>query len=771
MTKHEKFDALPNLNRRNFLIGSAASGLVLGYAAVPELGEALAATTGAPAAFEPSVWYSIGKDGKVVVTCGKAEMGQHISSTMAQLIAEELEASWKDMRVVLASNDPKYNDPVLGAQITGGSWSTPMNFDAMSRAGAAGRLTLIKAGAEMMGVPEAECRAQSSRIIHNKSSKNVSYAQIVASGKATKTWTPDELKAIKLKTPDQYVLIGRSVPQLDIPAKTNGTAKYGIDAFVDGMVYGKLALPPVRYGAKVKSLDDSAAKKLPGFIKAVVVDDKTETTSGWVVAVATSYESAKKAAAALKIDWDKGPYAKVSDQSIIDESRRLQKEGTTGFLFVKDGDSAAAMGTAAKVIEAEYFTSINIHAPLEPMNCLAQEKDGIWHIYTGNQFATRTTAITAAVAGTDPKNVVLHQHFLGGGFGRRLESDMVVPAVAAAKAVGKPVKLIYAREDDMAMDFTRPLTYQKVKVGLDAHGKAIAMEHDVVGAWPTARWGIPAFLTPSVDKKGSHDSFAINGADYWYTIPNHTARNFMNELAQKATPSGQLRSVAPAWTFWAVESTMDEIAHASARDPVEMRLSLLDGVGTNAGGAVPTNVGGAKRLANALRTAVGRSGYGAIKLAANEGMGVACVSSQERSTPTWTACVAHVTVNPSNGEVTLKKLTLAMDVGTVVNPDGVRAQIEGSALWGASLAMLEKASMKDGGLEQTNYDNYTPMRMAQMPELDISIIANGEPAVGCGEPAVTVVAPAIANAIFNAVGARVRSLPITAEAVKAAMKA
>jgi isoquinoline 1-oxidoreductase len=280
-----------------------------------------------------------------------------------------------------------------------------------------------------------------------------------------------------------------------------------------------------------------------------------------------------------------------------------------------------------------------------------------------------------------------------------------------------------------------------------------------------------------VDKKrvgdtneGLLDSFTVNGADYWYTIPNHTVRNYENQLAQGATPSGQLRSVAPGWTFWAVESTMDEIAHATGQDPVEMRLKLLDGAGDNAGGDKPQNVGGAKRLANALRAAVGRSGYGSIKLGPHEAMGVACVSSQERSTPTWTACVAQVHVSPETGEVTLKKLTLAMDVGTIVNPDGVRAQIEGSALWGASIAMLEKGSMKDGGLEQRNYDSYTPMRMSQMPELDISIIGNGEPAVGCGEPAVTVIAPAIGNAIFNAVGARVRSLPITAEAVKAAMK-
>jgi isoquinoline 1-oxidoreductase beta subunit len=770
MTTHEKTEGFSNLNRRNFLVGTGAAGILLGYAAFPEIGKALGAGGAAPN-FEPSVWCAIAKDGKVTVTCGKAEMGQHISSTMAQIVAEELEASWKDVTVVLASNDPKFNDPLLGAQVTGGSWSTNMNFDAMSRAGAAGRITLVKAAAEMMSVPESECRAKSSRVSHAKSGKSVTYAQIVASGKATKTWTPDELKAIVLKTPDQYALIGRSIQQLDIPAKTDGTAKFGIDAFIPGMVYGKLALPPVRFGATVKSVDDSAAKKVPGFIKAVVVDDKTGTTSGWVVAVASSYDAAKKSADALKIDWDKGPYANVSDQSIIDESRRLQKDESKSFLFVKDGDSTGALAGAAKVLEAEFLTSINIHAPMEPMNAIALEKDGIWHIYTGNQFNTRTTAIAAATAGTDPKNIVIHQHYLGGGFGRRLESDMVVPAIAAAKAVGKPVKLIYAREDDMTMDFTRPLTYQKVKVGLDANGNPIAMEHDVIGAWPTARWGIPTFLTQSVDKKGSHDSFTVNGADYWYTIPNHTVRNFENELAQKATPSGQLRSVAPGWTFWAVESTIDEIAHAGGKDPVEMRLALLDAAGANAGDGKPNTSGGAKRLANVLRTAVGRSGYGAVKLGPDEGVGVACVSSQERASPTWTACVAHVAVDRKTGEVKLKKLTVAMDVGTAINPDGVRAQIEGSTLWGASIALLEKATMKNGGIEQTNFDSYTPMRMSQVPELDISIISNGEAPVGCGEPAVTVVAPAIGNAIFNAVGARVRSLPITAEAVKAAMTA
>ncbi|MET3260432.1 CO/xanthine dehydrogenase Mo-binding subunit [Bradyrhizobium japonicum] len=462
MNKHVKNLApeTTDLSRRSFLVGTAATGLVLGYAA-SGIDQALAAP--APASFEPSVWYSIAPDGLVTVTCGKADMGQHVASTMAQIVAEELGANWKDMRVQLASNDPKFNDPVLGAQITGGSWSTMMNFDAMSRAGAAGRIALTEAAAASMGVPAGELVVRDSRISHAKSKKSMSFAEVVKSGKATKTFTADDLKAIKLKTPDQYTMIGVSVPQLDIPSKVNGTAKYGIDVMVPGMVYGALVTPPVRYGATVKSVDDSAAKKLPGFIKAVTLDDKTTTTTGWVVAVANTYAQAKKAAAALKISYDGGPNAKLSSESLFAEAKRLQGLSDSGEFFVKDGDPNAAYGSAAKVLEAEYTTNINIHAPMEPMNATAEFKGDILHIYSGNQFATRSGAIAAGAAGIDPKFVVMHQMWLGGGFGRRLDADMMVPAVQAAKAVGKPVKVIYTRENDMTMDFSRPLTYQKVK--------------------------------------------------------------------------------------------------------------------------------------------------------------------------------------------------------------------------------------------------------------------------------------------------------------------
>lgn len=763
MNKHVKVPVQHpvDLSRRSFLVGSSAGVLALGFASAPAM-LGLDRAIAAPGSFDPSVWYSIGQDGLVTVTCGKADMGQHIASTMAQLVAEELGASWKDMRVQLASNDPKYNDPVLGAQITGGSWSTMMNFDAMSRAGAAGRIALTEAAAAMLGAPAGELVVRDSMISHPKSNKSVSFAQIVKSGKATKTFTPDELKALKLKTPDQYTLVGQSIPQIDIPSKTNGTAKYGIDTFLPGMLYGKIVMPPVRYGATVKAVDDSAAKKVPGFVKAVTLDDKTGTTTGWVVAVANTYANAKKAADALKITYDNGPNAKVSSESLLTEAKRLQADSASGLFFVKNGDTGDALGKAAKVMEAEYTTSINIHAPMEPMNATAEQKGDIWHLYSGNQFATRSGAIAAGALGIDPKFIVMHQAWLGGGFGRRLDGDMMIPAVLAAKAVGKPVKVIYSREDDTTMDFSRPLTFQKIKAGLDDKGKLIAFNHDVVSAWPTKRWGIPAFLSPDVEKKGALDAFTVNGADFFYTVPNHNVRAIINEMAQSATPSGQLRSVAPGWTFWAVESMLDELAVAAGKDPAQFRIDMLDGAGANDGGA--------QRLRNTLLAAMGLAGYGTKKLPKGEGMGVACVSSQERATASWTACVAHVAVS-DKGEVKVKKLTVATDVGTQVNPDGIRAQVEGAALWGMSLALFEKATMKDGAIEQSNFDTYTPMRMSQIPEVAIAVIANGEKATGVGEPAVTVVAPALANAIFQASGARVRSLPITAEAVKGAMKA
>jgi isoquinoline 1-oxidoreductase beta subunit len=756
--------AARSFDRRQFLIGSIATGagLTFGFSALPEIlgsaGEALAAGN-----FSPTVWYTIDRGGIVTVHITKSEMGQHVGTALAQAVVEELEADWRDVRI-------DYPDPAerWGLMVTGGSWSVNNTFDTLSRCGAAGRIALIEAGAKMMGVNPADCHAALSRVIA-KDGKSVTYAQLVSTGKLDKTYTPDELKTIKLKDPSQYKLVGKSVPAIDIPPKTNGTAVYGMDMFVPGMVYAKIARPPVRYGAKATAVDDSEAKKIPGYLQFVSTPDPTMTATHYVIAIASNYPAALAAADALKITWDLGPNKDVSSDGLLKHAADLVADPSKGLSFWDIGNAAQALPTAAIKHEAVYITPLAVHAPMEPMNCVAFEKEGTWHIYSGSQFQTRSGPVTAAAAGVKPEQVLIHQVYLGGGFGRRLEADAMIPAVLAAKAVGKPVKLIYSREEDVRNDFFRTLTYQRLQGGLDANGKLIALNQDVCSAWATKRWGIEAFLQDSTDKKGKLDQFSVNGADSWYTIPNHHVRAIENDIAQTATPAGQFRSVAPAWTFWAVESFMDELAHAAKKDPVEFRLAMLDATGPNAGSA-PNSVGGAKRIANVLKMAVEKSGYGKKKYPKGRAMGVAVVSSQERNTPTWTACVADVSVG-KDGVVKVHKLTVVIDIGTTVNPDGARAQTEGATLWGLSLALYEQATMKNGNIVQANFDTYTPLRMDQVPELDIHVLSTGNYPSGVGEPAVTVVAPAIANAVYNASGARVRTLPLTPERVKAAMKA
>jgi isoquinoline 1-oxidoreductase subunit beta len=756
--------AVLDVNRRQFLISTmaAGAGLTCGFSLLPTIsgsaGEALAAGN-----FSPTVWYTIDRGGIVTVHITKSEMGQHVGTALAQAVAEELECNWSDVRL-------DYPDPAerWGLMVTGGSWSVNNTFDTLSRCGAAGRLALIEAGAKLMGVPEADCHAEKGRVVA-KSGKSVSYAELVSTGKLDKTYSPEDLKKITLKNPSEYKLVGKSIPAIDIPAKTNGTAKYGMDMFVPGMVYAKIARPPVRYGAKANSVDDSEAKKVPGYRQFVSVPDPTATAAHYVIAIADSYPAALEAARVLKIDWDLGPNKDVSSDGLLQHAKDLVADPSKGLSFWDIGNVAQTLPSAATKHEAVYITPLAVHAPMEPMNCVAFEDGGVWHLYSGSQFQTRSGPLCAAALGVKPEQVLIHQVYLGGGFGRRLEADAMVPAALAAKAIGKPVKLIYSREEDTQNDFFRTLTYQRLQGGLDAKGKLLALNQDVCSAWATKRWGIEAFLSDSTDKKGKLDSFSVNGADSWYTIPNHHVRAIENDIAQVATPSGQFRSVAPAWTFWAVESFMDELAHAAKIDPVEFRLAMLDASGPNAGSA-PNSVGGAKRIANVLRYAVEKSGYGKKKFSKGTGQGVAVVSSQERNTPTWTACVAEVSVG-NDGVVKVNKITIAIDIGTTVNPDGARAQTEGATLWGVSLALYEQASMRKGNIVQANFDTYTPLRMSQVPELDIHVLSTGNYPSGVGEPAVTVVAPAVANAVYNAVGARVRTLPLTPDKVKAAMKA
>ena len=769
------------VTRREFLVGSAAAGtgLIMGFSVLPNLvggaREALAAGN-----YEPSLFITMEPSGITTVHIHKAEFGQHVGTTFAQIVAEELELDWNDVRIDYPDSHEKW-----GLMITGGSWSVNWNFDKLSRVGASGRIALVEAGAAMLGVPASECRAKNSQVIHDGSGRSVRYADIVSNGNISRTFSEDDLKAIKLKKFGEYSLVGKSVAMLDIPAKTDGTAGFGIDVFVPNMVYGKLVEYPTRWGAMPMAVDDSAAKGIPGYLKTLILEDPAGTTipvaskvqKGYAVVIAESYPAALEAAKTVKVDWDKGPNTSVSTESVLAHAKTLQGDPNAGLPWVADGDTVTALQTAKTTHEATYITHFAYHGVQEPLNCTAFEKGGVWHLYTGCQWQTRCAAWVAESLGivdadgkVDPTKVVVHQQYLGGGFGRRLSAnDAMVTAALAAQALGRPVKLIYSREDDVQLDFHRSLTYQVVRGGADANGTITAIEHDVVAGWAIKREA-PGFMPDSVDDPptGKIDQFAMNGSDHWYTVPNQSVRAIENDMVQSAAPPGHLRSVAPGWTFFALESFLDEMAHKLNRDPVELRLSMLDATGKNAG-TPPNSVGGAKRLANVLQVAVGRAGWKTKALPENTGMGVASVSSQERGGPSWTACVAEVAVDPSSGEINLKKLTIAVDLGTFVNPDGVRAQIEGASLWGVSLALFEKITMKDGKIEQSNYDTWTPLRINQVPEIDIVMIQNGHYPAGIGEPPVTAVGPAIANAIFAAVGARVRTLPITPEAVRDAM--
>lgn len=755
MTKHEKLD----VSRRGFLVGSLAAGtLTMGYALMGgPLGikEARAAGT-----FSPNIWFDMDGDGIVTVNILKAEMGQHVGTPLSQAVAEELEVPWENVRI----RYPDLHGDTAGQYgfiVTGGSWSVNWTFDQLSRAGAAGRIALMEGAVKIWGVPLAELTAENGMVMHAKSGRKISYGDLVKGGFTARNFSQEELAAIVLKDPAKRKIVGHSVGALDIPGKTNGTAMFSIDVDIDGMIVGTPKIPPVRWGAKVTSVDDSAAKQVPGYQGHVVIEDPINTTNGWVVALADTYHNASLARDALKVSYDLGPNTGISSASILAEAEKLQNSGEGAQLFVKDGESGPAIDGADVKHEATYTTQLAIHAPLEPLNATVEVVDDVWHVHTGNQLQTLALGHIQAALQVDPSQIVLHQYHLGGGFGRRLETDYLLVAVFAAKAAGKPVKMIYSREVDMQMDLFRSITHQRVRGGLSG-GKMVGMEQSLVSAWANARLA-PAFLADSADKKGKLDPFAINGADHWYTIPNQTVTTTMSPEGQAATPSGNLRSVAPAWTFWAVESFLDEMAHKAGVDPLEFKLGMLDATGKNAGGP-PNSVGGAKRLANVLKMCADKSGYSMGK-----GIGLSAVSSQERNSPTWTACAAQVSVDKSTGDFKVEKLTLVMDVGTAVNPDGVRAQIEGSSLWGLSLATKEMATMKDGGIEQDNFDTYTPVRMEDMPEIDITIVSEGHYPAGCGEPGVTVVAPAIANAIFAASGARVRDLPITPEKVKAAL--
>ena len=747
-------------SRRQFLIAASAVSATFGFAAVGEASVVLGSYTGAPA-FEPTIWYSIDRSGLVTVNIIRAEMGQHVGTAIARIVADELEADWNKVRIVHVDSDPKW-----GLMVTGGSWSVWQSYPLMSQAGAAGRVALIAAGAKLLGVDPGTCVARKGVV--TSGSHSVSYGDIVTKGTLKTGFTEAELKALPIKGLSERRMIGHDVQARDIPQKTNGEGVYGLDATAQGMVYARPKIPPTRNESKVVSVDESAAISVPGYRGYLVLDDPSNTVPGWVVVLGSNFTAANRATRALKVEWTSGPTSKVSDAELRARADELIADPKSGSTVLNDAGVDAAFTTAKSTLSATYTTDAALHFQMEPLNALAFERNGMFEIHTGNQWQSLILPTLAKALGRPEDKIVLKTYLLGGGFGRRLNGDYAVPAALASKALGKPVKLVFTREDDTAFDSFRSPSVQLVKMAFGEGGQVTAMDHAASAGWPTEV--MAPFFMPKGTNDVPYDPFAISGANHWYTVGTHRVRAISNDLANRAFRPGWLRSVGPGWTNWAVESAMDEAAHQLGVSPLAFRLKLLDGGGRNSGAADGVSaVGGAKRQAAVLARAAKLAGFGS-KLPADTGIGLATSFGQERDMPTWTACAARVHVDRKTGSVTVEKLTVVTDAGIIVHPDGALAQVEGASLWGLSLALHEGATFKDGQIQQTNLGTYTPLRMKDVPDLEIEFVKSDQPPVGLGEPATTVVGPAIGNAIFAAVGARVRHLPIRPQAVLEAMK-
>ena len=705
-----------NVSRRRFLENSAVlgGGLVIGLT-LPLRG-ALAHSNGSAnmPPVQANAWVRIGPDDTITLICHRNEMGQDVHTSLALLVAEELEVDVDKVEVKQAPVDPVYVNALLGAQITGGSSSVRDAWTKLREAGATARMQLVAAAANEWKVPAADCTAKDGVVSHGD--KHRTYGELAAS--AAKLPAPTN---VALKKPTEFTQIGKHQHRLDTPAKARGKAIFGIDTKAPGMVYASLEQCPV-IGGKVLSVDDSKAKSMPG-VRAVV------NIGEGVAVIANHYWNAKKAREALAITWDYGPGVGLDNAKI----EATLKEGAKqdGSVIRQHGDVDAALKSATKKVEAEYRLQLLAHATLEPMNCLALVSDTGCDIWASTQFPQGAQGVAAARSGVPAAKVQIFPQFIGGGFGRRLDVDFIGQAAAIAKAVpGTPVKLIWTREDDTRNDFYRPASYHALRGGIDAKGDLVAFDYKFASASVTNR------MFPGVTKNGLDPLMTEGAIDLTYDIPNERQRVVIQEFGLRV---GYWRSVSHALNAFAIEGFVDELAHAAGKDPVAFRLALL---------------GKQPRQQAVLERAAKAAGWGQ-KLGAGKAQGIASMESYG----THQALVADISKTAS-GAIRIDKLTYAIDPGIAVHPDQVIAQIQGGAVSGLINTLTAKITLKEGRVEQSNFHNYQLPRMNQMPKIDVVLMPSGDAPGGMGEVGVPLVAPAIANAVFALTGQRVRTLPL-----------
>lgn len=726
-----------SMTRREFLKGSlAVSGLTIAACVTP-MGIQLinaADMTGKPSEFKPSAFYHITPDNVVTIVVPNSEMGQGVKTALPMIIADELEADWDQLRIVQAPAGEEFKNPLLQSQLTVASASVRGFYMPMRKAGAAGRAVLLTAAAEEWKIPVSRCRADRGKVINLNTQKALTYGALCLN--AAKLPLPQDPV---LKKESEFRYMGKPRARVDIPEKVSGKAIFGLDVELPDLHYAVLSRPPA-YGSAHQSFNADAAMKVDG-VKVVV------PTPRGIAVVAKSLYAAQKGRDALSAVWGPGSHPSMNT-AMVEESfiKDLEKPGTT---VVTRGDAPKTLASAAKSYEATYYIPCVSHATMEPQTCTADVKPDQCDVYVPTQGQTVAHMVAASISGLPPEKVNIHTTLLGCGLGRRARPDQVVEAVIASKASQKPVKVVYTREEDIKTDFFRSAMAHRIKAGLDAKGQIAAWDHKVstcsikrhMGEEPKdgidgyCLWGL--FDVPQSPAK----------ANMTYVFPNFSLKIVLSDLPIPVAP---FRSVQNAVNAFATESFMDEMAHLAKKDPLAFRLQHLTG-----------NM----RARRVLETVAKKSNWGK-PLPKGKGRGIA----QHSSFGTYIAEVAEVSVDEKTGVVKVLRVDAAVDCGPVVNPDPLEAQIQGAVVLGVSTTLYEEVEFADGGPSTGNFDQYTIATMKDTPDVRVHIIKSKEEIGGIGEPGIMPLAPAVANAVFSATGARLRRIPLTPGRVLAALK-
>jgi len=728
-----------NLNRRSFLQISvmAGSGLALG---VFDHGVA-EAQFGAPMNLSPLAFIAIATDGTVTIMAKTPETGQGVKTMLPMIIAEELDAEWAKVHVKMADLDDKY-----GSQFAGGSTTTPTSWTPMRQVGAAGRAMLITAAAQRWSVPESECSTTPGHVVHKASGKSAGYGELA---EAAAKLTPPALSSVKLKDPKDFTIVGKSQKNVDSHAIVTGKAVFGIDCKVPGMLHAVIAKCAV-FGAKVKSANVEEIQKLPGVKHAFMVEGTLSTNpivgsdpgiEPGVAIIADTWWQAQNARKSLKIDWDYGQGATQSSEKLAARTKELLA-GEPMTTLRSYGDVDGALKGAAKTVEATYEYPFIPHSTLEPQGCTASFKDGKLELWTTAQIPSGAKGAAAKAAGVDPSAVTVHLVRAGGGFGRRLSNDAPAEAAFLTKQIGAPVKLLWAREDDMTHDDYRPGGTHHFKAGIDAQGKLVAWRQHFATYGDGARYASGANIDATEFPSGRVPSFA----SYTSTQPIWLR-------------TGAMRAPGHNGYAWVIKSFVDEVATTAGRDPLELQLEMLSAtpapMPAAANGRGMRDTMNADRLKGVLQLAAEKSGWAQRKKTPGRGMGIACHYCHQG----YVAVVTEVSVDAQN-RITVEHAWAAVDVGSqIINPSGARAQVEGQIIEGMS-QMQQEITLVDGKVQQTNFNQNWPLKLKQAPKIEVFWKITEFPPTGLGEPALPPMLPAVTNAVFAATGKRIRTLPL-----------